>query len=376
MRSWLTLCLMLALAMCLIPAGTAEGGRASTPLDEASEEQRANIELAVKALDGALVKEGESFSFNEVVGPRSRENGYMSAINGRGAKKLGGGVSQVATTLYLALKKLSGIQYLQKQTYGNQFAGGYVESGYDAVVTDYKQNVDFRFVNGYGDFSIRIRTTGASIECELVAPDAGPGDPAQAGEVQTDAGSPAPEGEGDSAPAESAMKGAPEEEDVYGEPVESAIEDDPDVAGAARIRVGDSAEMLENIQLASSGIYGVVLKRGGTFSFNALVGPNTEEAGYRKAPDGRGDAVVGGGVSAVASALWLAVRGMGDIDVTQKSTYGAAYRQSYVDAPDDAILTDYEKGMDFRFRYRGRGSITIYTYVLEGELLCEIRRNS
>jgi vancomycin resistance protein YoaR len=393
------------LAAGLVSAGgLAEGGRSSTPLDGVSAGQRGNIELAVAALDGAIVKKGETFSFNEAVGPRTKEKGYVSAVNGRGAKKLGGGVSQVATTLYLALKRLEGIQYLQKQTYGNQFTGGYVDTGYDAVVTDSKKNIDFRFVNGYGDFAIRIRTTDASIECELVSPDAESSGPAQSGAAQGGEASPVPDtapdggdvnavqdempadGSGGNAGAadgtqaggsgEDDEHGRPAPEDAGGEPVESAVEDDPDVKGSSRIRIDGPDAMLENIQLASSGIYGVVVRRGGTFSFNALVGPNTEEAGYRAAPDGRGEAVVGGGVSVIASALWLAVRDMDDIDVTKKTTYGAAYTQSYVGDPDDAIRTDYNKNVDFRFRYKGRGSITIYTYVLEGELICEIRHNN
>lgn len=382
MRRWLTLCLALVLAWYLLPAcGFAEDGRASTPLDGASEGQRENIELAAKALDGVIVKKGETFSFNEAVGPRSKENGYVSAVNGRGAKKLGGGVSQVAATLYLALKRLEGIQYLQKQTYGNQFAGGYVESGYDAVVTDYKKDIDFRFVNGYGDFAIRVRTTEKAIECELVAPEetSGPAQLGAAGTAQSDA--PA---DGNAASDEQQANGTgqddehrgPVQGDEGGDPIESAAEDDPDVAGASRIKIDGPDAMLGNIQLASSGIYGVVVRRGGTFSFNALVGPNTEEAGYKIAPDGRGEAVVGGGVSVIASALWLAVRDMDDIEVIKKTTYGSSYSQSYVGDPDDAVRTDYLKGVDFRFRYKGHGSITIYAYSLEAELICEIRHNN
>ena len=398
MRRWLTLCLALALAACLIPAGVcAEGGRASTPLDGSSAGQRGNIELAVKALDGTIMKKGETFSFNEVVGPRSRENGYVSAINGRGAKKLGGGVSQVAATLYLALKQLEGIQYLQKQTYGNQFAGGYVDSGYDAVITDYKKNVDFRFVNGQRDLMIRIRATDTSIECELTAPEATSIAPTPSGEAQdgessatlddapasgdTQAKNPRMNGDvapSDTQPSESeeGEHGSPASDDAGGAPVEIAIDDDPTVAGFSRIRIDGPDAMLDNIFLASSGIYGVVVRRGGTFSFNALVGPNTKEAGYKVAPDGRGEAVVGGGVSAIASGLWLAVKDMDDIEVTKMATYGEAYNQSYVGDPDDAIRTDYTEDMDFRFRYKGRGSITIYAYMLEGELICEIRHNN
>ena len=128
--------------------------------------------MRLRRWTGAFVGHGETFSFNDMVGPRTKEAGYVPAINGRGGKKLGGGVSQVATTLYLALKQLGGVDYRVKRTYGNQFTGGYVDSGYDAVVTDYRQNVDFVFENGGGGFIIHIWATDTAVECELAA--AGP----------------------------------------------------------------------------------------------------------------------------------------------------------------------------------------------------------
>ena len=180
MRKRLALCLALLIMTGITAAlpgrteetatGTPLPGRtefASTSLSGASDAQRNNIRLAVAALDGARVATGGTFSFNDVVGPRTREQGYVSAINGSGAKKLGGGVSQVATTLYLALKQREGIDYLQKRTYGNQFAGNYVDSSYDAIITDSKKSIDFRFINNLSIFYIHIRSTETAIECRL-----------------------------------------------------------------------------------------------------------------------------------------------------------------------------------------------------------------
>ena len=93
------------------------------------------------------------------------------------------------------------------------------------------------------------------------------------------------------------------------------------------------------------------------------------------ATNGRGVKVVGGGVAQVASVIWLAVKDMDDISIMEKSTYGKRYTENYVSSSSDAILTDYNAGTDFSFRYTGKESITIYTW-LEGKTLnCEIMEN-
>ena len=74
-----------------------------TPLTGASDAERANVENAVAALSGWYIPYGTSFSFNDTVGPRTAENGFVEAINGRGSYAMGGGVARVATTLYLTL---------------------------------------------------------------------------------------------------------------------------------------------------------------------------------------------------------------------------------------------------------------------------------
>lgn len=60
---------------------------------------------AAELIDGTIIKPGETFSFNKVVGERTRANGFVSGtvINGGVFREeLGGGVSQVATTMYNA----------------------------------------------------------------------------------------------------------------------------------------------------------------------------------------------------------------------------------------------------------------------------------
>ncbi len=74
----------------------------------------------------------------------------------------------------------------------------------------------------------------------------------------------------------------------------------------------------------------------------------------------------------VASALWLAIKDSGCVSIKEKNTYGSHYNQHYVDSAADAILTDYSSGKDFRFRYTGGGSLTIYSWVQDGFLICEV----
>lgn len=64
-----------------------------------------NIHLAADLLNGAIVLPGETFSLNERLGERRLERGFVFApaiINGRFSLAVGGGVSQLATTLFNA----------------------------------------------------------------------------------------------------------------------------------------------------------------------------------------------------------------------------------------------------------------------------------
>lgn len=64
-----------------------------------------NIQRAAELLDGTILRPGETFSLNQALGKRTVENGFVSApqiFNGRLEDAVGGGISQVATTLYNA----------------------------------------------------------------------------------------------------------------------------------------------------------------------------------------------------------------------------------------------------------------------------------
>ena len=107
------------------------------------------MQRAALTLNQTYVAPGASFSFNATVGPRTKEAGYVRAMNDRGVKVVGGGVSQVATTLYLALLNLTpgSVSFDEVTFYGKDFTAGYIPDGEYAVVTDYKNEKDFCFTN-------------------------------------------------------------------------------------------------------------------------------------------------------------------------------------------------------------------------------------
>jgi vancomycin resistance protein YoaR len=62
-----------------------------------------NLRLGVTALDGTLVQPGGTFSLNEAIGERTAERGFRRApviIGTKYAEEIGGGTSQVATTVF------------------------------------------------------------------------------------------------------------------------------------------------------------------------------------------------------------------------------------------------------------------------------------
>jgi vancomycin resistance protein YoaR len=64
-----------------------------------------NIKRAAEAINGEIVMPGETFSLNAATGPRDGQQGYVPAgviTEGRPGRGVGGGVSQLATTVYNA----------------------------------------------------------------------------------------------------------------------------------------------------------------------------------------------------------------------------------------------------------------------------------
>ena len=117
-----------------------------------------NLTLATKAINGAVVQPGETFSFNNTVGPRTAARGYKVAIVYSGGKMvygIGGGICQVSSTLYNTVLN-GGFQVVER--WQHSLPVSYVPSGKDATVS--WGSADFRFKNNKS-YAIKIVATAS-----------------------------------------------------------------------------------------------------------------------------------------------------------------------------------------------------------------------
>ncbi|MBQ7565580.1 MAG: VanW family protein [Oscillospiraceae bacterium] len=126
-----------------------------------------NLILACKAIDGTVLQPGETFSFNGVVGERTAAKGYREAIvyadGGASTPALGGGVCQVASTIYLCTL-LADLEVVQRTEH--MYAVTYVPMGMDATI--YWGSLDYKFRNNTSHpVQIRSSVSGGYVHIKL-----------------------------------------------------------------------------------------------------------------------------------------------------------------------------------------------------------------
>ena len=133
-------------------------GEFSTDYDQ-SKARAINVERAADLIDGTVLQPDELFSYNTVVGERTKENGFVSApayAGGKVVKSTGGGICQTATTLFDA-SLLAGFIPTDRQCHSQSVH--YVDAGLDAGIA--WGTKDFCFVNTL-DIPITIHMTYAN----------------------------------------------------------------------------------------------------------------------------------------------------------------------------------------------------------------------
>lgn len=104
-----------------------------------------NIKRAAEQIDGMIVKPGETFSLNQATAPRNASNGYVEAgiiFDGHPARGIGGGVSQIATTLYNAAYFAGMVDVAHKE---HSFYISRYPAGREATV--FEGSIDLKFRN-------------------------------------------------------------------------------------------------------------------------------------------------------------------------------------------------------------------------------------
>lgn len=104
--------------------------------------------LSAKAINNVILNPNEEFSFNKIVGERTKEKGYKlaeSIDNKEIVETVGGGICQVSTTLHKAIKK---IPLNVTEVHSHSLPVEYSKREDEAAVS--WGELDFKFVNNYG----------------------------------------------------------------------------------------------------------------------------------------------------------------------------------------------------------------------------------
>jgi len=109
-----------------------------------------NIARGAARLNGRVVQPGRNFSFNAALGSAGTDDGFVEGyaiVNGRLQKVVGGGLCQVATTLYRAVFR-AGLQIVSRRNHS--YVINFYENvpGFDATV--FSPDVDFIWRNDTG----------------------------------------------------------------------------------------------------------------------------------------------------------------------------------------------------------------------------------
>ena len=126
-------------------------GAVTTKYNNSGETRCINVHLASAKVNGVVLFPGEEFSFNEVVGPRTEEAGFLPAPAYAGfddiKDEIGGGVCQVSTGVYAAA--LFAFLDVTRHT-SHIYPPNYIQLGTDATVTIPEgggRSIDMKFVN-------------------------------------------------------------------------------------------------------------------------------------------------------------------------------------------------------------------------------------
>lgn len=124
-------------------------GTYTSPILTSDNNRYTNIQIVATRLDGHILEPSQTFSYNQVCGPYGQDDGFLEAeillSDGTTEKGFGGGVCQLSSTLYNAVKNLN-VEITEHHHHSKPVA--YVPVNQDATVS-LQSNLDFKFKNNY-----------------------------------------------------------------------------------------------------------------------------------------------------------------------------------------------------------------------------------
>lgn len=138
----------------------------STSYASASSGKSHNIELLSSILTNTVVAPGETFSLNDTAGECNEEKGFEEAnaiVNGEYSSEIGGGICQVATTVFDAVFN-AGYPIVERHNHST-YVSSY-EDGLDAAIA--YPYLDFKFKNDTDNYlMILLDCDGSTVTCSL-----------------------------------------------------------------------------------------------------------------------------------------------------------------------------------------------------------------
>lgn len=117
----------------------------TTRYDVSDVNRTTNLRIACEKINGKVVLPGETFSYNQALGPRTAAAGYKNAKvyeAGQVVDGIGGGICQISSTLYNAIL-MANLETVERRNH--QFVTSYLPAGRDATVV--YGMTDFKFKN-------------------------------------------------------------------------------------------------------------------------------------------------------------------------------------------------------------------------------------
>ena len=129
----------------------------STKVYTKTADRQKNLKIVCDKLSGTILAPNQEFSYNTTCGPYNKENGFGKATiflsNGTEKQDYGGGVCQLSSTLYNAVKNLN-VKILERHNHSKKVY--YVPDGQDATVS--YGSLDFKFKN-LNNYSLLIEAS-------------------------------------------------------------------------------------------------------------------------------------------------------------------------------------------------------------------------
>lgn len=139
----------------------------TTSITHSNENRIHNIKTVCEYLNNHVIKSGEIFSFNDVLGPFNEEQGYVESTGfdskGEIIKIIGGGICQVSSTLYNTAL-IANLEIVERHEHSAPV--DYVPKGKDATVC--YSEVDLKFKNTTKkDITVKSYCDGDTVKVEL-----------------------------------------------------------------------------------------------------------------------------------------------------------------------------------------------------------------